>query len=180
MGTRGVQKLTDSQQRALDIVTEVSNTAKTAHKVVYARIKREVEKEMAAYDARVESAVVEAVNLGVPKSRIAREGLGTTSTNRIYDMIKSSQGDSELVMPPLSSAVARFSWGLVERNGAGVIAWLHDGDLTEQVAYDADGISGSGWPFVHGKSTGWFRLFAEGMPKAAEAWAWDNLPNVEE
>jgi hypothetical protein len=146
---RGPQKLTIAQQEALDMAREADNTWRDAKKVIHKRIAQQVETELAKYSALRDQAIYHAVEVGVPKSRVGIEGLGTSSPNAVYEALARVEAELELSMPEVAKRkVNRFSWtetGLYQQFR---YAFLVDSEafITPEFSYE---------PFPEG--TGWFR-----------------------
>jgi hypothetical protein len=83
---RGKQKLTPHQQELLERVSRVDGRWRDAKRTAMLEAKRIVQERIDAHAALREQAVWEALEAGIPKSRIGREGLGTSSPNAVYEI----------------------------------------------------------------------------------------------
>lgn len=179
MTGRGPQRLTDAQQKALDQVTQSDNELRAAKKVIAARIRREAERELAAYEKVRDDAVYAAVLAGVPKTRIAQEGMGTKNLSKIYEVISEYEHEAAEGMPVVTAEPSeRWSWNAVDHLPNGItIAWLWDNERTDQLQQEIGGVTGHGWAYIHSKATDWFLPPQQReLPIEGRQWAEHNWP----
>ena len=83
-GVRGKTLLTDEQRAKLQFINEAKLAFTTAKTTLMAKARVEVERQLQEYQDTLDRAVYEAVQMGIPKSRVGSEGLGTTAPATVY------------------------------------------------------------------------------------------------
>lgn len=81
---RGKVLLTDEQRAKLQFINEAKLALATAKTTLMAKARAEVERQLQEYQDTLDRAVYEAVEMGIPKSRVGSEGLGTTAPATVY------------------------------------------------------------------------------------------------
>lgn len=85
-GARGKKKLTPEQEAALHEVSHVDDIWRQAKSNARIELKRAIEERIGTYARDRDRAVWDAIQLGIPKSRITKDGLRTSSPNVIYEI----------------------------------------------------------------------------------------------
>lgn len=115
MTGRGPQKLTKMQESALNDIAFAYTEYHNAQLVLKKQYAEKLRLELAAFEQRLNAAVVKGVEFDVPKSRIAREGLNTTSTNKIYEILEEYGSNVEAGVPQfVAPEPPKYSWSAVQ------------------------------------------------------------------
>lgn len=129
---KGQKVLNERQKAALAHVAAADDAYKQAKKYEMAEAKRIATERIQAYRLKLDEAVFEAVEMGVPKTRVGEEGLGTKNP---YTVLDAYARQLELIgHAPAAFAEKprdKFSWGHVKiiRDPQSWIAWvLVEGD----------------------------------------------------
>ncbi len=178
---RGPQRLNLNQRAALDWVHETDERWRQAKRNARIEAQRLVEEKIALHALERDKAVLEAANLDVPKSRIGREGLGTTSPNAVYEILNRMTAAMELSDVALAvKALPKFSWSDSEfievDNGATYeLRWLLASDGFQNASEDVAGMftipAHEGYLYVRTDRAPTWMAYGEKAPAEALAWA---------
>lgn len=107
-------KLTPKQQQALDWVSTTDERYRIAKMNARNELKKLVDERISEFEVARRTAVAQAWHEGVPKSRIGREGLHTTSPNLVYEILEEHEEQVGALGVELAVRPAdKFSWGFV-------------------------------------------------------------------
>lgn len=177
---RGTQKLTAKQEEALAFVTKADDRWREAKLNAQIEVRKLVQERIDMHAATRDQAVYEAIQAGVPKSRISQEGL-RTSPNAVYDILervsqKLAVTNVELATP--DRAPYEWSERFTMPNGYNYWFLIVDGD--DHVSTIADAQAGfnhehPGYVYVDFGASGWAWPLGKPSPEA-QAWAEGNKP----
>lgn len=179
-GGRGRQKLNEKQQKALDYLAQTNLAYRTARLTIQAKLKQQLEEELVRYALAQDEAVYEAAELGIPKTRIAQDGLNITGTNAVYEAINRHKeliglNDVDLAEKPVEPCV----WSeLIKLPNGAMYAYLTVADAPHHTRAKLGDFEfdGDGWLFIWGYATGWLPLMSDQPPAEIEAWGLANPP----
>jgi hypothetical protein len=143
--TRGRKALTPDQQVKLRHVADSDDAWRKAKKYEYEKARLQAEERIAQYAYVRDQAVYDAVEAGVPKVIVGRDGLGTSNphaVNEAYSRVVSVQ--SEVGVPLPKAPEGRFKWGrILAKDERWVYGWVldseHEGVRTSNGVGDGDG-----------------------------------------
>ena len=182
---RGKQKLTIDQEAQIIRIQEVEAAYWSAKKSVRAKVEREVAKQLEEFLSARETAIYEAIEMGVPLRRIHTEGLGTANANYVYDVRKRFDAKREFAEASVPKRKGpRFSWGHVTiKIGNSGYAWVIDADEPE---FESEGIVDR-TTFVREYRDGHYVNIKDGrvqstasVPDDVAAWAVEHLEELED
>jgi hypothetical protein len=111
---RGRKPLTPDQSSKLRHVADSDDAWRRAKKYEYERARQQAEERIAQYAYVRDQAVFDAVQSGIPKTIVGRDGLGTSNpyaVNEAYERVSKVQQDTGVVIP--AKPKDRFKWGTI-------------------------------------------------------------------
>lgn len=115
--------LTANQQVILNNLASCNLAWRSAKADAAARAKIIVEQEILAYLFEMDREVRMAVNAGIPKQRIAKEGLRTSSPNTLYESLGRTETMSNLIeQKEVAKEIVRFAWQGFDKYGMNVFS----------------------------------------------------------
>ena len=125
---KGRRALTPEQQAKLKYVAEADDAWRRAKKYEREKYLRMAEERIAQFAYVRDQAVFDAVEAGVPKTVVGRDGLGTSNpyaVNEAYDRVHEVAAEVGVELP--KHPVPRFAWGeVMAKDDRFVYGWITD------------------------------------------------------
>lgn len=112
--SKGRKPLDHEQQKKLRYVADADDAWRKAKKYEYERARKQAEDRIAQFAWTRDRAVFDAVQAGIPKAVIGRDGLGTTNpyaVNEAYNRAVESTPETPVELP--KTPTDQFAWGKV-------------------------------------------------------------------
>lgn len=146
------------------------------------KIRKQVREEIRKYAEDRDEAIFEAVKAGVPKSRVGKEALRTTSPNVVYEALARYEQEHDLIheVARYEKPKPRFSWEKLDDLDGGASMWALYDEQTDHYASFEKWYAERGWLLADNPGTG-KRFWFGGTPGPdVLAWVEKNAPKGEE
>ena len=179
---RGPNKISNVAEKALERVQQMNAAYSIGAAKVQLDAAQMIRDRMTELELERERAIYAAILAGVPKSRIHREGLGTTNPNYVYDVQRRWEAKEQTFTVEATAAETRYMLGHVSYNDASgnAVFWVLDIDEPERKTMAPNGETHNGW-LVWERGGSYTTVNGTTLPVSLHEWldAGVELPTVE-